>query len=140
EDALEIGIAGRCRESYAELAMRHRDASGNEEIERNGKQCDDCGVVWHNTLRSNIIKRPCRSARHTPLNEPHAPARRRGAPTLQRSPRVAPCLSRMSALSAIKQGWVATFLSQVSCRTNPWKNAINSRAIASASIARGSSP
>jgi hypothetical protein len=36
EDAFEIGIAGRCRESIGELAARRHDASRKKEIERYG--------------------------------------------------------------------------------------------------------
>jgi hypothetical protein len=41
ENSLEIGVPGRCRESYVEAAVRRRNASCKKEIERYGEQCDD---------------------------------------------------------------------------------------------------
>ncbi len=63
--------------------------------------------------------------------------RRLPAPTACLSPALS---GAMSALSAVKQCCVSTFPSQVTWRTNPWKQAINKRAVASASSVLGSSP
>jgi hypothetical protein len=50
EDALEIGVAGGCREFHAVLDARYGDPGRQKDIEQHGKQSNDWRVIRHDDL------------------------------------------------------------------------------------------
>jgi hypothetical protein len=49
-NAFEVRIACRCRKLHIEFAVRLRNPGRQEEIERDGEQCDDRGVIRHDNI------------------------------------------------------------------------------------------
>jgi hypothetical protein len=62
EDALEVGIAGRCRVFDVEVPAGNGNAGRQKEIERHSEQRDERGVVRHDDILSNLHESPLDTA------------------------------------------------------------------------------